>query len=271
MWDLWKVSAPFLPCCLHKQAEPSSHVAHRQCTTADTLLSARQNLDTLIPGLNETAVPLPRHIGRIIIDQMAEQRTLKNDIAYSTALSLLEKSWLRKYGGNKAQGWTMTQDVTCTTGTLYSLFISIHLHTFGVGKFGGAWVPCLCSIKIELMWDIPVLHKEKAKAPFTSKLQLASVPSTQCRLLFSKPSGPTKLGGSTTEQLWKCQPWSLSYQFTSTGDWSATHWVASVLGLSLWEAKNRAEHIDPCNVIRYSPWILTCCQLQDTKTLRQSL
>lgn len=93
-----------LAVCTDEQPESSKHVAPRQCSIADTLVSASQNLDTLIPGLCETAVPLPRHIGRAIIHQMAEQRTLEKDIAYSIALRLLDKSRLRRYGGNKTQG-----------------------------------------------------------------------------------------------------------------------------------------------------------------------
>lgn len=37
----------------------------------------------------------------------------------------------------------------------------------------------------------------------------------------------------------------------------------------LWEATNRVKLIHPCHRIRNSQWILTCCQLQDTKTLRE--
>lgn len=156
--------------------------------SADTLLNTRQNLDTLIPGLNETSVPLPRHIDRAMNEQIAEWPTLEKDTTYSTVLRLLDKSWPRRYSAYKIQGWILPWDTTCTRGTLYLLERNFMEWEQSLGRFGKAWIPCLRGVKIadvRLSSLLKGAGESKAYCPGTSD------PSTQCRLLFSKP--PAKI------------------------------------------------------------------------------
>lgn len=178
----------------------------------------------------------------------------------------MDKSWLRRYGGIKNPGWILPWDVICTTGTLYSLERILMEWKQSLCKFGEARVPCLWSMKIEL-WDAPAL--QKAKAPFTSQLLWPSVPSTQCMLLFSKPSvkAPPSLVAAPLNSFENLTPGlsatNAPVELVSNAP-SGTEW----LGVSLYCEKPRTEWN---TLIRYSQGIWTCCQLQDTKTLRQPL
>lgn len=143
--------------------------------SADILLNTSQNLDTLIPGLNETSLPLPTHLSKAMNDQIAGWMTLEDDTAYSTAQRLLDKSWPRRYSAYKIQGGNLPWDTTCTRGTLYLLERNFIEWQQSSGKSEEAWISCLQWVKIADV-RLSILHKgageSKAKCPGTS------VPST---------------------------------------------------------------------------------------------
>lgn len=135
---------------------------------------------------------------------------------------------------------TKTQAESCPEMSLVPQALCIHLKgslwngNYLFCKFGEAWVPCLWSMKTELMWDVPALHKAKPTwlpqancCEHQSSAHSAACYSQnhQCKAPPSLVAAPPNsfenlsLGLSATIHLW---------------NWSAMHWVALVVGLSLY-------------------------------------
>lgn len=168
---------------------------------------------------------------------------------------------------NKTQGWILPWDVTCTTGTLYSLERILMEWKQSLGKFGEAWIPCLWSMKIELMWEVPALHK--VKAPFTTTCCEHQSPahSAGCYSQNHRCKAPPSLVAAPLNSFE-----NLSLGLSATN--SPVELVSNALsGIGvgtltvLWEARNRVEHIDPWHMIRCSQWILLpASRYKDTET-----